>query len=431
MKKVVLSMAGLLAAIAFAPEASAVPAFARQMGVACNTCHYQHFPLLNSFGRAFKSSGFTMMGTEGKIEGDDLSIPNQLNITAFATTGYQNISNATAGTSSGKYLMPNGGGELSLFFGGRISDSAGFLSELSFPDANSGGSSAKLPLLWDVGNGVRVGIVPMANKAPAWSFELLNTGAVSTHLMMINNGFANSVSGGAGAHANSLSAAQYLGTNAAGNGASFVATGNMGFVNIGKYSINNLLSGIAVPGANNPTDSNALNTTYARGAFLFDVGGWDSAVGVQSFSGSDGTAGGTGADTKATIIDGQMQGAAGGMPLGIYASYGVAPVNAGNILGNAYNSGGITDKKSFNIAGELGVLPRTTLQLAYRSGKNGGAAGAEGDNAYTLGATYLMAQNMNLSLAYTANSGSAYDAAALVGPVMGKTVTTLLLAVAF
>ena len=33
-----------LGGLTVSPPAEAVPAFARQMGVACNTCHYQHFP---------------------------------------------------------------------------------------------------------------------------------------------------------------------------------------------------------------------------------------------------------------------------------------------------------------------------------------------------------------------------------------------------
>jgi len=73
MKKVALSLAGVLAAATFAPEASAVPAFARQTGMACSACHAQHFPILNGFGRAFKAAGFTMMGAQEKIEGDNIS----------------------------------------------------------------------------------------------------------------------------------------------------------------------------------------------------------------------------------------------------------------------------------------------------------------------------------------------------------------------
>jgi len=79
MKKIVISLAGVLAATAFAPEAAAVPAFARQVGMACTACHAQHFPVLNSFGRAFKAGGYTMMGAQGKVEGDHLSIPDTLN----------------------------------------------------------------------------------------------------------------------------------------------------------------------------------------------------------------------------------------------------------------------------------------------------------------------------------------------------------------
>jgi len=84
MKKLALYLAGLMAAIAFAPEASALPAFARQMGMACSACHFQHFPMLNSFGRQFKSSGFTMMGDIRQVEGDNLSIPGNLNAAILA-----------------------------------------------------------------------------------------------------------------------------------------------------------------------------------------------------------------------------------------------------------------------------------------------------------------------------------------------------------
>src|SRR5512143_940985 len=89
MKKVALSLAGLLAAAAFAPEASALPVFARQTGMACNACHFQHFPLLNAFGRSFKASGFTLMGAEAKVEGDNLSIPAVVNAAVLTSMGYE------------------------------------------------------------------------------------------------------------------------------------------------------------------------------------------------------------------------------------------------------------------------------------------------------------------------------------------------------
>ena len=88
MKKVALSLAGVMATAAFAPQASALPVFARQTGMACNACHFQHFPLLNAFGRSFKASGFTLMGAQGKVDGEGLSIPNTLNMAVLTTAGY-------------------------------------------------------------------------------------------------------------------------------------------------------------------------------------------------------------------------------------------------------------------------------------------------------------------------------------------------------
>jgi hypothetical protein len=114
--------------------ASALPLFARQTGMECAACHFQHFPMLNSFGRAFKSSAFTIMGTQGKVEGDNLSIPNTLNMAVLTTAGYtkNNSDNAAAnpalaGTGArtpgdGSVYVPGTNGEFSLFVGGRVSE---------------------------------------------------------------------------------------------------------------------------------------------------------------------------------------------------------------------------------------------------------------------------------------------------------------------
>ena len=422
-KKIVIFLAGLLGAFGFIQEASAIPAFARQMGMACSACHFQHFPLLNSFGRSFKASGFTMIGSQAKLEGENLSTPSVLNVSALATAGYNNVSNQPPGTPSGSYMTPNGGGELSLFFGGRVSENVGFLSELAFPDNAPSSSAAKLLMLWDVG-GARAGLSLVANNAPSYSLELLNTGANNAHRIMGEVGEVNASSGGKGNHVNVYSAAQYLGTDAGGHGASLVAAGAMGFVNIGKYNLN------AVGGTS--SQSNEMSTTYARGAFIFDLGGWDSAVGIQNFSGHVGS---TSEDSKATIIDGQMQGEMGGMPVGLYASCGRAPSN--DVVGNIYNSlvvgPGGTTKRSCNIGGELGVIPhKATVQLALRSGRDGGLDGENKDNAVMIGATYELAQNVELSLHHTANSGSAYEINSTNTTIpTGKSQTTLLVQALF
>ncbi|MDD4958496.1 MAG: hypothetical protein PHS51_04040, partial [Gallionella sp.] len=392
-------------------------------------CHFQHFPLLNGFGRAFKSAGFTMMGAQGKVEtaegehGATLSLPNNLNLGVLTTTGYESVSGATANTGGGNsaWFVPGSGGELSLFMGGRVAEFAGFLSEVGL-GAKAGGTgvgAAKLALLFPVGD-MRVGVVAHTSNGQgvAYSFETLNTGAVNTHKMTALNGNNQgaAVPLGSSNHTGVYSASQYLGTATAATGLSLVAVNDgLGFINIGKYDMAPV--GTAAAGA--------LPLTYVRIAGLFEAAGFDMGVGLQSFSGTSKVA--VGAESKATVIDFQAQGEVSGMGLGVYASYGSAPSTAA-IGGNVLNPLNLSKRSSFNIGAELGIIPHTaTLQLGLRSGKNGGAAGADGDNAFLIGGTYELAQNIELSLTSTSQSGSAWNAAGVVG----KTMTSLMMEALF
>lgn len=392
MKKIVLSLAGVMAAVAFAPEASALPVFARQTGMACSACHFQHFPALNGFGRAFKASGYTMMGAQGKVEGEHLSIPDRLNMAVLTTQGIEKQSGNPTGT---QLDLPSSGGELSLFYGGRVSENAGFLSELGLMGAAATGA-AKLVLMYPMGS-AKVGVsLYTGGQGAAHSMELLNTGAAATHRMVAMPGIGKQ-------HINVNSAAQYLGTQTAASGVHLVATTDNLFANVGVFGI--------APAGSVINYSTAVKSTYLRVAGMFDVAGFDSAVGIQNFSG-----GVVGAPTKATIIDGQMQGEVSGMPAGFYASYGTAA----NTLGNLFNANGglvgATAKTSLNLAAEVGVLPGVaTVQFALRRGKNGAGNGVDGDNAWLIGATYELAQNIELSLTHTRQSGSAWNAPAPVG----------------
>ena len=89
---VTLGLLTILFVFAFAGKAQAVPAFARQMGTACSACHYQSYPALNSFGRMFRSKGYTMGGMQKMIEGEDLSIPSNLNASVITKIRYQDNS---------------------------------------------------------------------------------------------------------------------------------------------------------------------------------------------------------------------------------------------------------------------------------------------------------------------------------------------------
>ncbi|RDH87312.1 MAG: hypothetical protein DIZ77_00640 [endosymbiont of Seepiophila jonesi] len=109
-------------------EASAVPAFARQTSMPCTACHFQHFPALNTFGRAFRAGGYTMTGGQGLIEGDDLSMPATLNASVIAKLRYVKTNgNSDQGTDRGEIQWPD---EAALLIGGRLAEKAGFLMEL-------------------------------------------------------------------------------------------------------------------------------------------------------------------------------------------------------------------------------------------------------------------------------------------------------------
>lgn len=446
MKKIALSLAGVLAAAAFAPEASAVPAFARQTGMACSACHYQHFPLLNSFGRSFKSSGFTLMGAQGKIEGDNLSIPDVVNMAVFTTTYFQSQTNnyaanlvgpAGGSKQSNQWGVPGTGGEFSLFMGGRASDFAGFIAEAGLGGggaANTGGvvGAGKFAFLFPVGD-ARVGMVIHSSNGQgvAYSFELLNTGAANTHKMMGNPGPN-------GQHVRAAYASQYLNTNTAATGISLVANNSMGFINVGTYEMagNQLVGG-----------ADKLPLTYLRLAGTMDIAGFDGGFGIQLFGGKSyvttgnnaAVAGAPANAPKATVVDFQLQGDLAAMPVGFYASYGTAPAGSAtetNVFNPMSPNGGTGSKgaSSFNVAAEVGVIPHEmTLQVAMRMAKNGaatpvGGAARDTDNALMLGVTYELAQNIGLSLVRTMQSGNAWTASNYgnVNP-MGKTATTLLL----
>src|SRR5690349_18192847 len=50
-------VATVVVVVMAAPFANAIPAFSRQYGTSCSTCHVD-FPKLNDFGKAFKDAGF-------------------------------------------------------------------------------------------------------------------------------------------------------------------------------------------------------------------------------------------------------------------------------------------------------------------------------------------------------------------------------------
>lgn len=419
MKKIILALACLLATVAFAPEASALPAFARQTGMACFACHQQHFPVLNNFGRAFKAAGYTMMGAQTKIEDEHLSIPSAMNAAILFKVRYQKDN--TAGVGSKATGTPNGtgdgqlqfGDEFSLFFGGRVAENIGFLFEGNTVAAGSLLAGFKLPISFDMG-AAKLSVIPFTTDALGvqYGYELSSGGVLRA------NRWAE--------HRRETSAVQYNADRGVDGGAAtgfaLVAQNDMGFINLSKWGPSFAMGGNG--GAYNSYD---LSSSYIRIAATPTVGDWTmvaggGAMGGTSLTGINTALPGVLVDTQQTFFDLQAHGQVSGKDLGVYAQYASAPATAN---GNAYNTGalGDPDRKAWTIGADVSMIPHSlSIGAAYRNAKNGGPAAANGDDAITLTAIYDLAQNVALHLNHSQYSGSAHDA---VGAQ--KRLTTLML----
>lgn len=390
-KSITVIFIAALAIISVSAKSYAVPAFARQMGVECSSCHFKQFPLLNQFGRAFKASGYTMGGPD-LIESDKLSLPSVLNASLVTKVRYQKTNGDSypkSGTDRGEFQFPN---EAALLIGGRAGEHIGFLIEAQLADSDAPAfASYKMPVVYDVA-GTKLSVIPFSTDGlgAAFGFELLNTGAVRNVRLT--------------EHRKEVSAQQYLGTDGAATGIAFVAANDAGFVNISRWA--------PVHGSN---DNSFMN--YFRVAATPQIGGWDLGIGGQLWSGSstgsfDGLTEGTIKKADAWSVDAQAQGEVAFMPVIFNISYGGAPSatdgppNIFNEYDSSASSEKINDKKAMAVAAEFGVLRDTYLSLAYRTADNGNATDST-DNATALGLKYMLLQNVQLSLNHTVYSGDA------------------------
>src|SRR5436853_6674257 len=56
-RRVFIVLFALVMLVVYTGSSQAIPAFSRQYGTSCSTCHLD-FPKLNDFGKAFKDAGF-------------------------------------------------------------------------------------------------------------------------------------------------------------------------------------------------------------------------------------------------------------------------------------------------------------------------------------------------------------------------------------
>jgi hypothetical protein len=443
MKKVVLSLAGVLAATAFAPEASALPAFARQTGLACSSCHFQHFPVLGTTGQEFKNSAFTQQSAKGKFKSEDLAITDNLNAAILFKARYQKTNGTDAAgavngasTNGGQWQIPD---EMSLFFGGRIGDSGtikmGFLNENNVVGGNGGGgivTGLKLPIAISL-DPVTVQVIPYGTDTlgVAYGYEQSSTG--------MNRGIRWAE------NRSDISAAQYTNIgNSAASGVTFVVNSDMGYINVTKWSPSLFYS--PVGGAIGIGTGVEMKSTWIRAALTPTIAGWATHIGVGQASGTSfgNQAGGPiKYETKGTVVDFQGQGEVAGMETSLYAQYANAPATAAGTGATSLYNSKVTARKAVTLGADFSVIAHTLhVGAAYRIANTGvtaaqQAAGAgDKDNSLTLTVVYDLFQNVALHVNHSMRSGSSYNAtgtnaAATAVGGSGKTLTTFLLEAAW
>ncbi len=120
-------------------DAHAVPAFARQTGLPCQSCHTVA-PELNAFGRNFKLHGF-VLSTLPKVEtpttpptsGTELSLNRLPPFALEVDVADSFIQSTQPGTQNGNVQFPS---KLKVFMAGALSDNIGMFSYVEYTQPN-------------------------------------------------------------------------------------------------------------------------------------------------------------------------------------------------------------------------------------------------------------------------------------------------------
>jgi len=335
-----------LSGLLISSEVGAVPAFARQTGMACNTCHFQSFPALTAFGRSFKAGGFTMMGAAPLLEGDGLSLPSTLNVSVVTKIRNQWTKDDGESGYTSEIAWPD---EAALLIGGRLNADTGYLMELGLGEGSNFLSTKVHFNLAQMG-GTQISVIPFSTDGlgVAYGFEVLNTGAFRADRPIEDRkGFSANQLLTAGGSPMDDDAGEAMGVAAVASASNF-------FVNASVYTP--VFEG----------DTISKQALYLRGAYMTDVSGWDVGAGAQIYTGGFATGDHGSANAETSVFDFQAQGAVSGMPLGIYASVGSSPKGT-TADHNAYNGSVTKDASAFGILAKLSPTNKTAVYGAFSS----------------------------------------------------------------
>ncbi len=370
MKKIIIM--GFLNISVFVSSAIALPAFSRQMGVSCSACHSQSgYPALNRFGRSFKASGYTMVGTQATIKDSEkdkfMSLTGMLNMSLMANFGI-----TKSNSSSAVLNIPN---EASVFVGGRIANGVGTFTEMGYDAQTStfGLSNMRLPFIYNVSD-YTIGVVPYLTDGdgPSSVTNLLNAGSVVTSL-------------------GDMFASQ-----------NYVQNGDVPAEGVSLYIYNDLWNvaySAWVP--INGSVQQVKPANFASLALTPQVGSWDIDFGAEMWWGTSQIQDPKNAkkliiqSTNSYALKFQARGLVGSVPLSVFADYANAPHNQNSLYAVT-----LKDKNSATLSSEIAVIPRVLMFSAgYKIASNGKTTNSS-DNATLLGTRYFYRENVQFRFGY-------------------------------
>lgn len=388
MKKIynkVIATVGLVAICTTAAEAT--PAFARQMNADCMTCHYQNIPKLNSFGREFKLSGFTMTGGVKEIISNangGVAIPSTLNM-GFVIKARSHDTVNGSGTSGDDAKRTEIYDESAFVFGGKIGESTGV--SLEFGAGLLGGKI----ITSEVTDAGRFGLaIHMTDALGVFAgLETYSTGLYRPVRQFENRKGANIF--------------QKLGIgDGEAQGVQAYYSGHGLFVTVGQY----------IPVFSPSTDTEqAGHKTFARLAYELDVSGLNIALGGYYIGGdvkkndafNQSKTEGVDADAldrESTGLDIQIQGDVAKMPLMLTGGYVLSNEYTGGLDGASPLVGTDRDRTGFSTAVQVNPIDTLGLKVAYLSYTDNKVS----DNdlsTISIGTDYNAAQNLRLVLEYS------------------------------
>ena len=397
--------------LCWATAAQAVPSFARQTGLACDTCHTS-FPELTAFGRAFKLGGYTLTATH-QVEAEasagtpalkinelpPLSVMFMTSATQLHTA--QPDSTTTSRAQNANIAFPQ---QLSLFYAGALSVHAGAFSQITYTHDSDHFSMDNTDIRYarqtrigdravqyglDLNNNPSV--EDLWQDTPAWGFPFAGptTTPAAIASPLIAGALAQDVAGVGG----------------------YLAWGDHWYGDVALYRSEHA-------GLSQPYDSKASNTIagiapYWRLAWQNSFDGNYLEVGTYGLSAAMHPKGVTGASDAYldTAIDAQFE-----HPLteGMLTVRGTL-IHQRNVWRASSYSNARDLLNALNVNGSWHIDAAKALTLGYfdtdgshdallyaRAPTTGSASGSPATRGWLLQASYYPAQNLQLGIQYTA-----------------------------